>query len=69
MRDLQFGGDDDFNNIWPLDSSANRSAGTRQNSQIVSYFDRRSGQIRAINAGNRQLTGYYFIIEDVRLEN
>jgi hypothetical protein len=33
VQDLEFGGPDDFSNLWPLDSSANMSAGARTQSQ------------------------------------
>ena len=58
--ELNFGGEDDFGNIWPLDRSANRSAGSAQNSQIVTYKDTQNNQIRAINAGNEKLNNKWF---------
>lgn len=37
VRELQFGGEDSFANLWPFDSSANPSAGSLQQKEIAAY--------------------------------
>jgi hypothetical protein len=37
VRELQFGGADRFDNLWPFDASANPSAGTLHQKQIEAY--------------------------------
>ncbi|MGB3866317.1 MAG: DUF4157 domain-containing protein [Xanthobacteraceae bacterium] len=37
VRELQFGGKDQFNNIWPYDNRANQSAGRLHQAQIDAY--------------------------------
>ncbi|WP_196240329.1 DUF4157 domain-containing protein [Dyella choica] len=44
VQDLDWGGPDEFVNLWPLSSDANLSAGTRQNlTQKISYCETPSG--------------------------
>lgn len=44
VHDLQFGGADHFQNLWPADSAMNMSAGGRHRSQLEKYR-RRLGNI------------------------
>ncbi len=37
VRELQFGGEDEFHNLWPYDSRANQSGGTLNQSQLNAY--------------------------------
>jgi len=49
VQDLQWSGDDDFNNLWPLDASANMSAGPRQNDfQVVTFCETPQGPLRTM---------------------
>lgn len=65
VKDLNFGGEDAFANIWMLDRAANRSAGARQNNQIVTYRDVTTNQVRSVAAGHPILIGKFFKIESV----
>lgn len=56
VYELQFGGKDRFDNLWPADSSANRSAGTRHRDQLVNY-----------EAALGNLAGRHFIISVIRI--
>jgi hypothetical protein len=48
VLDLQWGGPDEFENLWPMDSSANKSAGPRQNSsQRVAFCETKAGPRRS----------------------
>jgi hypothetical protein len=68
VQDLEFEGDDSFENLWPMDQSANLSAGARTNQQVVgvcltpngSYVTYTLQQLKA--AG---LYGRYFQIRNV----
>jgi hypothetical protein len=71
VQDLEFGGPDDsgFINLWPLDSSANRSAGASTNGQTIRVCLRGpsdpapvSGQLSKLKGS---LYGRYFIIRAV----
>lgn len=66
VQDLQFGGEDAISNLWPLDSSANRSAGSRQIQHIV-HWKSDNGQVIAIQAGDKRLVGRYFKIDRIGL--
>ncbi len=37
VNELQFGGKDQFDNLWPFDASANTSAGALHKQQIMAY--------------------------------
>ncbi|WP_263352911.1 eCIS core domain-containing protein [Acidicapsa acidisoli] len=54
VYELQFGGADNFPNLWPLDNSANRSAGGRHNDQLDHY---------RTQLGN--IAGRYFVVARV----
>jgi hypothetical protein len=48
VQDLQWEGPDSFENLWPMSSSANLSAGPRQNNhQLVSFCETPTGPSRA----------------------
>jgi hypothetical protein len=71
VQDIDWDGPDSFENLWPIDSSANRSAGTRQNrTQRVSFCETPRGPARQdvtiaqIKAEGRHF-GRYFIISDI----
>lgn len=63
VQDLNWGGEDVFQNLWPLDSSINQSAGFKNNQQIVMWID--GDQIKAIAAGDPHLDGKYFVVSKV----
>lgn len=71
VQDIQWEGPDEFNNLWPLDSSANMSAGARQNIlQRVSFCEAPAGPPR-INISLRQMKAEghlfrWFIISNVQ---
>jgi hypothetical protein len=64
VQDVHYEGVDNESNLWPFDSSANRSAGSRHNNQIVTFKDD-DGTIKPINAGNKKLAGRYFKIKNI----
>jgi hypothetical protein len=73
VQDLQWSGDDDFNNLWPLDASANLSAGPRQNDfQVVTFCDTPRGpqrtmslrQMKAAAGPTSQYYGRWFVISN-----
>ena len=66
VQDLQFSGEDGLANLWPLDSSANRSAGSRQ-LQYVVHWKSGNGQVIAIKVGDERLVGRYFKIDRIEL--
>lgn len=66
VQDVYYEGQDHESNIWPLDSSANRSAGARHNNQIVTYTDKNK-RVKPINAGNKELGGRFFKIQNVSI--
>jgi hypothetical protein len=74
VQDLQWGGPDQSDNIWPLDRSANLSAGPRQNDlQVVNFCEtprgpRRTMTIGQMKAASSPATPYYgrwFVITNV----
>ncbi|MEM6398649.1 MAG: DUF4157 domain-containing protein [Cyanobacteria bacterium P01_D01_bin.116] len=53
IRELQFGGKDRFDNLWPMDKSANESAGSLHNKQFAAYkkiFKNINGRYFFLNA-------------------
>jgi hypothetical protein len=73
VQDLQWSGMDDFNNLWPMDASANLSAGPRQNDhQVVTFCETRRGplrtmslrQMKAASALSSQYFGRWFVISN-----
>jgi hypothetical protein len=64
VQDLQFGGPDEPQNIWPYDSSANMSAGPRQRDQQVTYLDE---QGNTKQAKTNELPGRWFVIVEIGL--
>ena len=56
VHELQFGGDDSFDNCWPADNSGNRSAGRRHQAQLANY---------EATLGN--IAGRWFIISRIRI--
>ncbi len=66
VQDLKYEGRDHESNIWPMDNSANRSAGARQNSQIVIYKND-AGNIVPIDVGNMILAGRFFKIIRIQM--
>jgi hypothetical protein len=58
VHELQFGGADAFNNLWPADNSANRSAGARHAEQLENYRQQ---------PGLANLAGRHFVISRVRI--
>jgi hypothetical protein len=75
VQDLQWGGDDIFNNLWPLDASANMSAGPRQNdNQAVTFCDSPTGTfqtmtLRQMKAAGvvSQYFGRWFVIANITI--
>jgi uncharacterized protein DUF4157 len=66
VQDVYYEGPDHESNIWPFDSSANRSAGARHNGQIVTFKDDK-GNVKPVNAGNKMLSGRFFKIRKVEI--
>ena len=62
--DLQFSGADDLTNMWPLDSTINRSSMQFLN-QIVTFTE--NGVGRALPLHDNSLRGKFFIIRDTRV--
>ena len=68
VQDLEWEGEDDFRNLWPMDQSANMSAGARNNQQVVgvcigpagSYVMRTIQELKAMG-----FYGRYFKIDRV----
>ena len=65
ILNLNFGGVDDYPNIWLFDEKANTSAGQRQNAQIVVYKDSKTGQVRSVAAGDIVLKLKWFKVVKV----
>jgi len=65
VKELNWGGDDNFLNLWPLDSSINQSSGSRINQQIISW--KTGNQIRAIEAGNPMLDRKHFVVKKIEV--
>ena len=68
VQDLQWEGPDEFENMWPLSSSANLSAGPRQNNiQTVSFCETKKGPLRMnvsllqVKAENRHWGRWFYI--------
>jgi hypothetical protein len=70
VQDLQWAGQDIFANLWPMDASANKSAGARQNQiQTVSFCVSRQGPPR-VDISIQQMKneghfGRWFIIRSI----
>jgi len=73
VQDLQWSGMDDFSNLWPMDASANLSAGPRQNDhQVVTFCQTRRGPLRTMSlrqmksaaALSSQYFGRWFVISN-----
>lgn len=65
VKDLQFEGHDDLDNLWPLNADINRSAG-RFLEQVITFKDE-SGNIKAVPLFDASLLGKYFKITSVQL--
>ena len=68
VQDLEWEGDDAFHNLWPMDNSANLSAGARTNQQVVGVCLTPSGAyvtytLQELKAAG--LYGRYFAIRNV----
>jgi hypothetical protein len=61
VKDLQFGGPDDFINLWPLNSSINRSS-LRFADQPVSYLND-NGQLITTTLNDADLLNHFFIVD------
>jgi hypothetical protein len=58
VQDLQWSGPDEFRNLWPMDRSANRSAGPTQNdNQTVTFAEQKTGPVRSITLRQMKLEG------------
>lgn len=66
VQDLQYSGKDIISNMWPLDSSANSSAGSRQVQQIVKWKDG-DKKVIAISLGDQRLKGKWLKIKKIGL--
>jgi hypothetical protein len=71
VQDLDWEGPDEFENLWPMDSNANRDAGSEQNqNQRVTYCERKKGPpvvaqtLRAFKMSPGHY-GRYFVITTV----
>src|SRR5262249_28043413 len=71
VQELQWSGMDCFNNLWPMDASANLSAGPRQNDhQVVTFCQTQRGPLRTMSlrqmksaaALSSQFFGRWFVI-------
>lgn len=63
VMDLAFGGHDVFHNLWPLDSSANTSAGARHGvAQHVDFTDERGAPQTDVPITDPRLVGRWFLI-------
>lgn len=60
VLDLQFGGKDEFRNLWPGDSTTNLAAGPKHENQLDNYRQQFAAQ-------NETLEGRIFVISDVEL--
>ena len=63
--DLQFGGEDSFYNVWPLDSGINQWAGTWHSGQGVSFSEPGDPTVRTKSIGTTELEGRYFVIKRI----
>tara|TARA_R110002020_G_scaffold83108_3_gene205910 strand:- start:21024 stop:25064 length:4041 start_codon:yes stop_codon:yes gene_type:complete len=61
VQDLQFGGPDDFMNLWPLNSAINQSS-LRFADQSVDYLDD-NGNLVTTNLFDENLRNRYFIVD------
>ncbi len=64
VLDLQFSGFDDLTNMWPLDSTINRSS-MQFLSQVITYSD--NGNPRVTQLSDNTLRGKHFIIKDTKV--
>jgi hypothetical protein len=60
VRDLQFGGQDEFKNLWPLDQATNSAAGPRHQNQLDNYRQQ-------FAARGETVDGRIFVIAEVEL--
>jgi hypothetical protein len=71
VQDVMWEGPDSFENLWPMDASANLSAGARQNQLQVVTFRDDNGVLRSMTIQQGRdsgvLEGRWFIIREVRL--
>jgi hypothetical protein len=65
VKDLQFQGHDDLDNLWPLNAEINRSAG-RFLEQVITFKDD-SGDVQAVPLFHNSLLRKYFKITSVQL--
>lgn len=70
VQDLEWGGPDSFENLWPMDSSANMSAGSRNNNQIIEFCptpssSRVRGSLMKMKRVLPQLYGRWFYIQSI----
>jgi hypothetical protein len=59
VQDLEWSGDDEFRNLWPMDHSANMSAGARNNQQIVGACIGPAGPYVMRSIQELKQTGFY----------
>ena len=65
VRDLQFGGHDDLDNLWPLNAQINQSS-LRFADQVVTYR-KDDGAIMAVPLGHEDLKNRWFRVEETKL--
>lgn len=65
VKDLMFDGDDDFSNLWPLDSGINQS-NNKFRAQRVTYLDDQ-GEAQQVSLGNKALMKKYFKIAGFKI--
>jgi hypothetical protein len=63
--DLQYGGADDFSNLWPMDSGINQWAGPWHAGQGVSFSEPDDPTVKTKSIGTTELDGRYFIIKKI----
>jgi hypothetical protein len=59
VQDLEWEGDDAFHNLWPMDNSANLSAGARTNQQVVGVCMTPSGAYVTYTLQELKAAGLY----------
>ena len=59
VQDLEWSGDDDFPNLWPMDQSANMSAGARNNQQTVGVCMSATGPFVMRTIQELKRSGFY----------
>ena len=71
VQDVMWQGADAFENLWPMDSHANMSAGPRQNQHQRVTFQDDNGQVRTMTLQQGRdthvLEGRWFVIVAVRI--